>query len=267
MVAAAQLTTGTSPATAGGRRDPDPRAEGASIFKGWGIDACQAPPLSTMRAWRDSDYRAIGVYFAGRARACSHQHHLSASWLTGARALGWKFLPIYVGSQSPCVGSDSKRGYLIEDDDPYGQGQDEGREAVDRAAAMGIVSRSPLYLDMEAYDQSDSDCARTTLSFIRGWDSTVRRHGYLAGFYSSASSGVRHMERARRSGTSSLPDVLWFARWQVDPSTDDEPSLARTAWQPHRRIHQYRGNVTETHGGERLTIDRNLVDAPVAIID
>ncbi len=264
MVVLTQLTSGTVPAAAGDRGDP--RDEGATIFKGWGIDTCQAPSLTALRAWKDSDYRAIGVYYAGRARACPHQTYLSGGWLSSARGLGWKVLPIFVGSQSPCVRADNKRGFGI-GDYPYDQGQDEGQEAANRASSLGIAPRSPLYLDMEAYDDGDDDCADVTLSFIRGWSATVRDLGYIPGFYSSAESGVRHMDRARRNGTSGLPDVMWFARWRTDPTTDGEPALGRSAWTPHRRIHQYKGNVTESHGGQRLTVDRNLVDAPVAIID
>ncbi|WP_246430416.1 glycoside hydrolase domain-containing protein [Streptomyces rectiverticillatus] len=263
MAVAAQLM-GAEPAGAGDRGDP--RDEGASVFRGWGMDTCQAPALTTLSAWKSSDYRAVGVYFAGRARACPRQTYLSERWLEGADDLGWRVLPIYVGSQSPCVRASNKRGFLI-GSYPYDQGQSEGEEAVSRASALGIVSRSALYLDMEAYDDKDGDCARTTLSFIRGWGAAVRSAGYLPGFYSSAESGVRHMDRARRSGTTGLPDVLWFARWRVAATTDGEPSIGRTAWQPHRRIHQYQGNVAESHGGRKLTIDRNLVDAPVAIID
>lgn len=74
------------------------------------------------------------------------------------------------------------------------------------------------------------------------------------------------MERARREGVRDLPEVMWFARWGVEPAVDDEPVLDRDAWQPHRRIHQYAGDVTERHGGVPMQIDRNAVDAPVAVI-
>ncbi|GAA3053365.1 hypothetical protein FHS39_003208 [Streptomyces olivoverticillatus] len=259
LAALAQVVTQSVPVTAA-------PAAGSAVYRGHGIDTCQAPPLTTLSAWANSDYRAVGVYYAGRARACPNQRYLSRRWLTGARDLGWKVLPLFVGSQSPCVRAASKRDFPI-GDDPEGQGMTEGRDAVRAASALGIVSGSPLYLDMEAYDYSDEDCGSATLSFIRSWSSTVARYGYLAGFYSSAESGVRHMELARRSGWEDLPDVVWFARWRVTPSTDKEQVLSSSSWQPHRRIHQYAGNVSETHGGRKLTIDRNLIDAPVAIIE
>ncbi|MEV4440645.1 DUF1906 domain-containing protein [Streptomyces sp. NPDC049577] len=267
--AVVQLAVQTTPASAAGPGGDGwgvPVKRTATVFRGHGFDTCEAPPLTTLSAWRNSDYRAVGVYFAGRARACPRQRWLSSAWLTGARDLGWKVLPVFVGSQSPCVRASNKRGFLI-GDDPYDQGIDEGQEAVRAAGALGIVSGSPLYLDMEAYDDKDDDCARTTLSYIRAWTATVNRFGYLSGFYSSAESGVRHMERARRNGTDDLPDVVWFARWRVPGNTAGEPVLSASAWAPHRRIHQYAGNVTETYGGRKLTIDRNLIDAPVAVIE
>ncbi|GHG59837.1 DUF1906 domain-containing protein [Streptomyces griseocarneus] len=264
LAALAQVVVLALPAPAA----PVPAAEaaGPSVYRGRGFDTCQAPPLTTLSAWgAATTYGAVGVYYGGRARACPRQRYLSHRWLTGARDLGWRVLPVFVGSQSPCVGASSKQGFPI-GDDPWGQGTDEGREAVRTAADLGIAAGSPLYYDMEAYDYGDEECADVTLAFIQGWSSTVKRNGYIPGFYSSAASGVRHMEIARRAGERDLPEILWFARWRVPASTDREQVLSAGSWGPHRRIHQYAGNVTETHGGRKLTIDRNLVDAPVAVI-
>ncbi|MFD9486989.1 DUF1906 domain-containing protein [Streptomyces sp. NPDC059991] len=232
-------------------------------FKGAAFDTCQAPPLATMKAWRSSSYRGVGVYFAGRGRGCPNQLHLSRSWLASVDGMGWRVLPIFVGSQSPCVRSEAKRKVRM-GSGSVAQGRTEGRQAADAAGKLGIRQGSALYLDMEAYDAGDSGCARTTLAFVRAWNREVRGQGFLPGFYSSAESGVRHMEQARRAGQSDLPSVMWFARWGSGPSLYGEPTLHADAWQPHRRIHQYAGNVTETHGGHRLVVDRNTVDAPVA---
>nr|WP_260867530.1 DUF1906 domain-containing protein [Streptomyces sp. SAJ15] len=244
---------------------PDPRVHGARIFRGWGIDTCHAPSLATLRAWRSSPYRVIGVYFGGRGRACPSQPRLTRSWALGAEDLGWRLLPVYVGSQSPCVRNSAKMGVRI-GAHPWEQGRNEGRDAVRRAEAFGLRQRSALYLDMEAYDHTRRACARATLSFIRGWNREVRDSGYFPGFYSSAESGVRHLEQARRAGVRDLPSAMWFARWRVKATVFGEPVLRPNAWQPHRRIHQYAGNVSEKHGGKRLSIDRNRVDAPVAIV-
>ncbi|MEV6316800.1 DUF1906 domain-containing protein [Streptomyces sp. NPDC051776] len=246
--------------------DGDPLSKGAEVFTGLGFDTCEAPSLGSMNAWRKSHYRAVGVYFAGRGRACKTQANLGRRWIHEVDRTGWSILPLYVGSQSPCVLNEKKKTVPI-DGDPWTLGTEEGRDAVESAAELGMLERSALYLDVEAYDQRDTACAEHTLSFIRAWSREVRRQGYFPGFYSSSTSGVEHVESARRSGVRDLPDIMWFARWNVSPSLYDEPVLDRTAWAPHRRIHQYKGNLVETYGGVTMKVDPNLVDAPVAVVD
>ncbi|MEV1026954.1 DUF1906 domain-containing protein [Streptomyces sp. NPDC050264] len=260
------LGLGALPAAAeGGPAGSVPRGAGVRTFHGWAFDVCRTPSLDTMWRWRASRYRAVGVYYGGRGRACKHQPALSRAWARTVTDMGWRVLPVYVGSQAPCVGARKKKGVRI-GRHPWGQGVREARDAVRRAGALGMQRSSPLYLDMEAYAYRKRACASTTLSFVRAWNREVRRHGYVPGFYSSADSGVRHMEAARRAGVRDLPSVMWFARWHTKPHLYREPVLARDAWRPQRRIHQYAGNVKERHGGRTLVVDRNLMHAPVARI-
>jgi hypothetical protein len=243
------------------------RDSAAHVFSGQGFDTCEAPDLATMDAWiAHSDYRAVGIYFGGRARACATQTHLTPDWVQHTTGSGWSLLPIYVGSQSPCASGSKKNPYLIDGDQPGTQGASEAADAVQRAQDLGLRPGSALYLDMEAYDIEDAACASTTLAYIQAWDRGVAAAGYLSGFYSSADSGIVHMARARSAGAPDLPDVLWYARWGVPPTLTDEPSLGSDVWTPHARIHQYHGAVTESHGGKELNIDRDLLDAPVAVV-
>ncbi|OKH99836.1 hypothetical protein A6A06_22510 [Streptomyces sp. CB02923] len=239
---------------------------GPNVFRGWAFDTCKAPPQSTLQAWKGSKYRGIGIYFGGRGRACPSQPNLTPGWVRAAHRAGWRMLPLYVGSQAPCVVNKSKRKATI-GGDPAQVGASEARDAVRRAKALGIAPDSALYLDMEAYSLRNAPCTRKTLDYIRAWNRETSRQGYVPGFYSSADSGVRHMERARQAGAQDLPSVMWFARWHSKPNLYGEPELSGKAWRPHRRIHQYAGNVAESHGGRRLVIDRNQVDAPVAVIE
>ncbi|MFE0640447.1 DUF1906 domain-containing protein [Streptomyces sp. NPDC058877] len=234
-------------------------------FAGKAFDTCEAPSLAVMQAWRSSPYGAVGIYFGGRGRGCPVQKELTPAWVASAHAMGWRLLPLFVGSQAPCVDSSAKRKYAI-GSTPWSQGTQEGGDAVEAARALGIGTNSPLYLDIEAYRQGDADCAATTLSFVRAWNREVRRLGYLPGFYSSAETGVRDVEAQRRAGTADLPDVMWFARWRGQPALLTEPVLEPQAWTPSARIHQYAGNVTESYGGRTMVIDRNAMDAPVARI-
>lgn len=242
-------------------------ADAVRNFTGNGFDTCQAPDLATMAAWRAySDYGAVGIYFGGRARACTSQAHLNPDWVRRTTASGWGLLPIYVGSQSPCVSGSNKNPYRIDTANPAGQGAEEGMDAVDRARALGLDPGSALYLDMEAYDTDDAACANATLTYIQAWDQRVGAAGYLSGFYSSAATGIRQMAEARDEGAVNLPDVLWYAHWGMSPTLTEEPSLDASTWNPHARIHQYQGAVSESHGGKTLDIDRDLVDAPVAVV-
>ncbi|MFB7860913.1 DUF1906 domain-containing protein [Streptomyces sp. NPDC056069] len=242
-----------------------PGAPALQYFSGRAFDTCEAPSAAVMRAWRDSPYQAVGVYFGGRGRGCPVQRELTPDWVASMHELGWRMLPLFVGSQAPCVIAEAKRRYAI-GRTPGPQGTQEAGDAVRAARALGFGEGSPLYLDIEAYRTDDSGCNATTVSFVRAWSREVRRLGYVPGFYSSADSGIRQLERERRAGTEDLPSVVWFARWQGAPALDTESELDPQAWQPHARIHQYAGNVTETYGGRRMTIDRSAVDAPVARI-
>lgn len=259
------LATLLAPAAAADERWDEREAVSEGNFQGTAFDTCNAPSLAAMRAWRSSSsYRGVGVYYAGRGRHCLNQKNLTKSWVSQVHRMGWQVLPVFVGSQSPCVYAANKKGVRI-GSRPAQQGRSEAGEAVQHARALGILDGSALYLDLEAYNAGNASCARTTLDFVRAWNKEVRTRGYVPGFYSSAESGVRQIEQARVAGKSDLPAAIWFARWHTGPALYQEAALHRDAWQ-HRRIHQYAGDVTETHGGYRLTVDRNQVDAPVARI-
>jgi Rv2525c-like, glycoside hydrolase-like domain len=72
----------------------------ATDYTGQGFDACTAPSVAQMQAWRQqSPYRAIGIYIGGSDRACA-QPNLTASWVSRQQQAGWHFIPIYVGPQA-----------------------------------------------------------------------------------------------------------------------------------------------------------------------
>jgi hypothetical protein len=236
------------------------------LFHGLGFDTCHTPSLGTLRAWQASPYRAVGVYFGGRARGCPSQPLLTHAWTLAADRMGWSILPVYVGSQSPCVTNPKKRRFAVSAADATATGVAEAGDAVRRAAALGFAPNSPLYLDVEAYRTRSAKCTAPTLAYVRAWDHEVNRLGYLTGFYSSANSGIAQMASARAAGAADVPDVLWYARWGTKPTLTGEPALDERSWTGHRRIHQYTGDVEESHGGVALGIDRDMIDAPVAIV-
>ncbi|MFB7472855.1 DUF1906 domain-containing protein [Kitasatospora sp. NPDC056184] len=240
-----------------------PPARPRDLYAGEAFDACTAPPLETLRAWRDaSPYGALGIYTSGGQRGCA-QPRLTADWVGQARAMGWRFLPVHVGLQAPC--SDLKRKpKRIDPARAAQQGREEAAEAVEGLRAVGLGQGSPVFLDIEAYPMRDPSCGQAVVDFTVGWTQALHAAGYRSGFYSSLDSGISDLAAAARAGSSPLPDTLWYARWDDHADTAGGGPLTAELWAEHQRVHQYRGNVEETYGGATLTVDRNHVDAPLA---
>ncbi|MFF7453047.1 DUF1906 domain-containing protein [Kitasatospora sp. NPDC008115] len=240
-----------------------PAARARDIYTGAAFDACTAPPLETLRAWRDaSPYGALGIYTSGGQRGCA-QPRLTADWVREARAMGWRFLPVHVGLQAPCSEL-SRKPKRIDPARATRQGRQEADEAVAGLRAVGLGHGSPVFLDIEAYPLRDRACGQAVVDFTVGWTQALHAAGYRSGFYSSLDSGIADLAAAARAGSSPLPDVLWYARWDDRADTTGGGPLTAELWSRHQRVHQYRGNVEETYGGATLTVDRNQVDAPLA---
>ncbi|MCC9309425.1 DUF1906 domain-containing protein [Kitasatospora sp. RB6PN24] len=234
-----------------------------TVFTGSGFDACSAPPLDAMRAWRGaSPFGAVGIYISGSQRACA-QPELSREWVREVRALGWRMLPTHVGRQAPCADRPDKPD-RIDPDNAVAQGQDEAVEAVQDARALGLGRGTPIYLDMEAYQPGDADCARAVIDFTEGWTQALHLAGYFSGFYSSLDSGITDLAAAARAGAEPLPDAVWYARWDSRNSTDGSGALDPDQWSRHRRVHQMSGEQAQEWGGVELGVDSDQVDALVA---
>ncbi|XUM05160.1 glycoside hydrolase domain-containing protein [Streptomyces venezuelae ATCC 10712] len=149
-VPAVPAATGAESAKPGSGAGGAPGGAAPATFAGKAFDTCEAPPLTVMEAWRGSPYGAVGIYFGGRGRGCPVQKELTPDWVASAHAMGWRLLPLFVGSQAPCVDNPAKRKYAI-GGAPTAQGTQEGGDAVRAARALGIGTDSPLYLDVEAY--------------------------------------------------------------------------------------------------------------------
>jgi hypothetical protein len=228
----------------------------ASIYTGYGFDACTAPSLAALQAWTASPYRALGIYVGGVNRACS-DGNLSASWVTSAVAQGWSLLPLYVGLQAPCVSQSKLQKVSTTPNTAGQQGLSAADDAIARANAFGLPAGSPLYFDMEGYSTTNASCTKAVQAFIAGWNNELRAHGYVAGVYGSAASTIRDLE------STSSPDVVWIADWNGNPSVFGDKYVPDTLWPNHQRIHQFKGGHKETWGGVTINIDNDYVDAPV----
>jgi len=244
---------------------PPPPPPPPGTFTGLGFDTCAAPTTGTMSAWLSSPYRAIGVYIGGETRGCS-QPNLTASWVSSVGDSGWHLAPLYVGLQAPC--NSDLFGSSVFSADPATAGSEGTADAIYAARdafALGLGPGNPIYFDLEAYNESDSQCALAAMSFLNGWDSALAQGGYVSGVYSSAASGIVDLATEVSNPGFHLPNAIWIADWDNSTSVYGNPYLADDLWANHQRLHQYTGGTpSPPYGGISMNIDNDAVDAPLA---
>jgi hypothetical protein len=251
--------TGLLVVTAAGSASGAARQATPSYFTGHGFDACTAPSVESMSAWRASPYRAIGIYLGGSNRACA-DGNLKPPWVNTVRAMGWNLLPLWVGPQSACV---SQKGLeRITSGSAGSQGKAAADNAAARAAYLGLETGSPIYYDMEGYKLSAS-CTLAVQTFAAAWTNELHAKGYASGVYGSANSTIRDMVGMLENGSDGVPDNIWIARWDGVEQVSNEPVVSNDYWSEHQRVHQYRGGHKETYGGVTINIDSNYVDGAV----
>lgn len=255
----------TQPEVAEAASAPNPITPGN--FTGYGFDQCEAPSQTKMTAWRKSSpFRAAGIYISGSLRYCQKQTHLTPTWVSTQLAAGWRLLPIHLGAQASCSTRDRYQVNKINPDpaDTYAkaraQGRSEARIAVAAAQRLGIVSKSTLYYDLEAFNAKIASCKWSSLWFLSAWSNQIRTLGYVSGVYSSAASGMKVLDDARVTPGNkiALPDQIWIADWNGKANTSS--TYIRSDGWPGARIHQYQGGHDETWGGQTINIDRNYLD-------
>jgi hypothetical protein len=236
------------------------RAEAAGVYTGLGFDTCNAPSASALTAWLASPYRAVGVYVGGVNRACP-DGNLSVAWVTGALALGWNLIPLYVGLQAPCV---TQSGLQEIDASAAGaQGTEAADDAADRAAAFALPQGSPIYFDMEGYKTNDPGCTSVVQQFVAAWVAELHARGFVAGVYGSAASTIRDLAALAAGSPSAAPDDVWIAHWNGQQSVLGDPYVPDSLWPDHQRLHQFTGGHAETYAGVTLKIDSNYLDGAV----
>lgn len=241
-----------------------PATGSTTTYDGLAFDTCTAPTLSTMRAWRASPYRAVGVYIGGVNRGCA-QPELTRSWVRRTTRMGWRLLPIYMGRQARCsTRTDSVK---IGRDRAAIQGRKAARNAVAKARALGMRAGSAVYLDLEHYDATAARCRAAVLEYVSAWSRQMHRLGYLSGVYAHQDSGALHLAQTYRStAPRARTDALWIARWDRSDALRGWPTVPNAFWARSQRAKQYRGDHLETWGGVTLNIDNDRVATPVATV-
>jgi hypothetical protein len=188
--------------------------------------------------------------------------NLSKSWVQSAEQMGWSLMPTFVGLQAPC-NSFSKE---INPSQAAAQGRQAALQAVNDAGTFGLGPGSPIYFDMEAYNETKAGCVTAVLTFLDAWDRQLQASGYVSGVYSSAASGVVDLQTTSSIGGHGLakPQAIWIALWDNAVNLTGSPYLTPAVWAPTARSKQYAGPRVVTVGGISLNIDSDLVNGPVA---
>jgi hypothetical protein len=235
----------------------------STLLQGYAFDTCAAPSVATMQAWKKSSYTGVAVYIGGSNRACG-DGNLSASWVDSVvRGEHWKLLPIYVGLQAPCSGSRFAR-VSYDTATAYSEGAADAADAVSNARSFGLAAGTGIYADMEGYGVSPS-CTAGVLSYLSGWTNGLHAAGYLAGVYSSGSSGIYDLGRYFYDSAYTMPDLIWSARWDGVATTADR-DLTADEFSTHQRVKQYRGDHDETWGGAKLDIDSDYANSAASTV-
>ncbi|PVG84872.1 hypothetical protein DDE18_02640 [Nocardioides gansuensis] len=241
-----------------------PLGASSTQFRGYAFDTCTAPSLAAMQAWRESPYRAVGIYMGGVNRSCL-QPNLSASWVREVTLMRWRLVPIYKGRQAPCTTLDPTD-LLIRPSRAAEQGAAAASDAVAKARALGLRPGSAVYYNVEPYDVTRPRCRDAVLSFLSAWTRQLHRSGYLSGVYVNLHHGAEHLVQTYGSTSYARPDAVWIARWDGDPGLFGWSGVPDSSWARGQRGKQYRGDHDETHGGVTLNIDSNRFNAPVATV-
>jgi hypothetical protein len=229
-------------------------------YTGRAFDTCAAPSKSAMKAWHTGFYGAAAVYVGGKNRGCA-QPNLTASWVKSVSAMGWKLIPLYVGAQPPCqTGSSPEK---LTASTATSLGAKDAADAVAKASALGMKKGSPVYLDMEPYDTTNTSCNDAVLKYVRSFDKTLHAKTYRAGYYGFTSSSAKAVATAK--DRTDLPGNLWYALWDKKNTTTSDWPWGKSQYTKHSRAHQYMVNSKEKRGAYTITVDRDAWDAPVAI--
>ena len=185
---------------------------------GPGFDTCAAPTLTTMAAWRRS-YAVANIYIGGAARGCA-QYNLSKTWVRGARRLGYRLIPTYVGLQAPCARMRSRftaKAAGVE-------GARAASDAVHRARMLGIPKKRPIYFDMEAYPRNNPKCRAAVLTFLHSWTRRLHSAPLQVGDLQQRGLGHPGRRRGQRDHQAQRDLVRPVGRQGPDPG---QPLLPR----------------------------------------
>jgi photosystem II stability/assembly factor-like uncharacterized protein len=227
------------------------------------FDKCNIPTLSQLSTWFNySPYKVVNLYIGGISRSCANTA-LTPTFISNAAQQGWSFIPTWVGPQSPC--SQYKNKISSDISQAYWQGRYEADAAHLAAERLGLGNDTVIYYNMERFPNTDVGCREATRSFLNGWTLRLHELGARSGVYGVPSN------MSYWYSIANAPDDVWIASWYAsafDPyaSVWTVPNFSASLWPNNQRLRQYAGEIIETYGGLRMTIDANATQGRVARI-
>lgn len=238
---------------------PVPTPPAGTVGKGpqSGFDTCTAPSLKAMSAWR-TKFSATAIYIGGAEMACDYGN-LSAAWVHATEAMGWSLLPTYVGPQAPCNNFSAS----VDEKHAADQGRQNAQWAVQNAQQFGLAKGSPIYYDMEAYNNKKARCVTAVMTFLDAWTRQLNAEGYVSGVYSSAGSAVIDLAKTTDVAGHKLaePQAIWFALWDHSSDLNGAPYLPQGMWPAVHRSKQYAGGHWLKVGKIGMNVDSDLVNS------
>jgi hypothetical protein len=223
-----------------------------------GIDSCHVPSNSQLHElWSGTPFYQWGFYLGGSTAEWKGCASWSSTKLQAAIGIGWGVTPIWDAKQAPSGCTTSSPYHMsINTSTAHDQGVASANSAAQAMADLGFDEFDMVWLDIEHYDTTDSDCVAAVRSYVDGWSQQL---GIDAGVYANPSAIGNWWTLAHR------PDSVWVADWigPANPNTVWGLSpLPDTKW-PNtnaQRMHQYRG-IQDSNTDTRFSMDIDCADA------
>jgi hypothetical protein len=199
---------------------------------------------------QDHGVKWTGVYIGG---ACSAGSGWTKSTIEAIhRATKWRFMPIWVGQQSPAIcGAHTLT---------FTRGKLDGAAAAHRMAQLGWKPHRdiPVALDVEAGTYEHSHGGST--SYVHGWVAAVHAAGYRAYVYSSP-FGIVHFHDAHLKIDAAWVASFFFHGFKRGLRPGDLHQIGHR-YVHHNRAWQYAGDFNVSGVGRVDASTSNLLLAP-----
>jgi hypothetical protein len=235
-------------------------SSGAATQTEYGFDRCGLPSTSEMQyLWLNTPWWWYGVYIGGITAQQVGCTFPSASWLNTVNNQGWAFEFLWDGLQAPNSGNSNP--FSTNPSTAYSQGQQMAVDAFNTLVYTDGVANSAANTvvvdDLESYEYSGYPYQSAVNSFISGWDQqlslpTAQTYGVYG---SSCGSNL-----AALASISPVPEFIWGAYYDGNPSTSDLLCVPSGSWVSHQRLKQYNRNVSP-YG---IVVDEDCANGPTS---